>query len=67
MTNVTVGHYSEEEFSKVTPENKGNRTPRWEAEPNYGLRVERPARCARWRPARRRHQLPRRRRPPQVG
>ena len=37
MTNVTVGHYSEEEFSKVTPENKGNRTPRWEAEPNYGL------------------------------
>ncbi len=43
MTNVTVGHYSEEEFSKVTPENKGNRTPRWEAEPNYGLRVERPA------------------------
>ncbi len=43
MTNVTVGHYSEEEFSKVTPENKGNRIPRWEAEPNYGLRVERPA------------------------
>ena len=37
MTNVTVGHYSEEEFAKVTPENKGNRTPRWEAEPNYGL------------------------------
>jgi len=43
MTNVTAGHYSEEEFSKVTPENKGNRIPRWEAEPNYGLRVERPA------------------------
>ena len=43
MSNVTVGHYSEEEFAKVTPENKGNRTPRWEAEPNYGLRVERPA------------------------
>ena len=43
MTNVTVGHYSEEEFAKVTPENKGNRIPRWEAEPNYGLRVERPA------------------------
>ncbi len=40
---VSVGHYSEEEFAKVTPENKGNRTPRWEAEPNYGLRVERPA------------------------
>ncbi|MFA5909498.1 MAG: PQQ-binding-like beta-propeller repeat protein [Vicinamibacterales bacterium] len=43
MTNVTVGHYDEEEFAKVTPTNKGNRTPRWEAEPNYGLRVERPA------------------------
>ncbi|MDO8680520.1 MAG: PQQ-binding-like beta-propeller repeat protein [Acidobacteriota bacterium] len=43
QTNVTAGHYSEEEFSKVTPDNKGNRTPRWEAEPNYGLRVERPA------------------------
>ena len=43
MTNVTVGHYDEEEFHKVSPENKGNRTPRWEAEPNYGLRVERPA------------------------
>jgi quinoprotein glucose dehydrogenase len=36
MTNVTAGHYSEEEFAKVTPENKGNRTPRWEAEPDYG-------------------------------
>ncbi len=34
---VSVGHYDEEEFSKVTPDNKGNRTPRWEAEPNYGL------------------------------
>jgi quinoprotein glucose dehydrogenase len=33
---VSVGHYDEEEFAKVTPENKGNRTPRWEAEPNYG-------------------------------
>jgi quinoprotein glucose dehydrogenase len=43
MTNVTVGHYSEEEFSKVTPENKGNRTPRWEAEPNYGLPRPAPA------------------------
>ena len=40
---MTVGHYDEEEFHKVSPENKGNRTPRWEAEPNYGLRVERPA------------------------
>jgi hypothetical protein len=43
MSNVTVGHYDEEEFGKVSPENKGNRIPRWEAEPNYGLRVERPA------------------------
>lgn len=33
---VSVGHYDEEEFSKVSPENKGNRTPRWEAEPDYG-------------------------------
>ena len=47
MTNVTVGHYDEEEFHKVSPENKGNRTPRWEAEPNYGLRPERPAAPAR--------------------
>jgi len=43
MTNVTTGHYSEEEFAKVTPENKGNRTPRWEAEPNYGLPRATPA------------------------
>ena len=43
MANVTVGHFDEEEFGHVTPENKGNRTPRWEAEPDYGLRVERPA------------------------
>jgi quinoprotein glucose dehydrogenase len=43
MSNVTAGHYDEEEFHKVSPENKGNRTPRWEAEPNYGLRPERPA------------------------
>jgi quinoprotein glucose dehydrogenase len=43
MANVSIGHYSEEEFSKVSPENKGNRTPRWEAEPNYGLRRETPA------------------------
>ncbi len=28
---------------RVKTENKGNRTPRWEAEPNYGIRVERPA------------------------
>jgi quinoprotein glucose dehydrogenase len=43
MANVTVCHYDEEEFRKVSPENKGNRIPRWEAEPNYGLRPERPA------------------------
>lgn len=43
MANVSIGHYSEEEFAKVSPENKGNRTPRWEAEPNYGLRRETPA------------------------
>lgn len=43
QSNVTVAHYDEEEFARVTPENKGNRTPRWEAEPNYGLRAERPA------------------------
>jgi quinoprotein glucose dehydrogenase len=40
---VTTGHYGEEEFAKVSPENKGNRTPRWEAEPNYGLRTAAPA------------------------
>jgi quinoprotein glucose dehydrogenase len=40
---VTTGHYGEEEFAKVSPENKGNRTPRWEAEPNYGLRTAPPA------------------------
>jgi quinoprotein glucose dehydrogenase len=40
---VSVGHYSEEEFAKVSPENEGNRIPRWEAEPNYGIRVPRPA------------------------
>ena len=40
---VTTGHYGEEEFAKVSPENKGNRTPRWEAEPNYGIRTAPPA------------------------
>ena len=68
MANVTVGHYDEEEFHKVSPENKGNRIPRWEAEPNYGLRPERPAappRCGtgRWPGRRRIRKLPRRRRP----
>ena len=65
MTNVTVGHYNEEEFAKVTPENKGNRTPRWEAEPDYGLPRPAPA-PARRAGAGRRHQLPRRRRPPRA-
>jgi quinoprotein glucose dehydrogenase len=36
---ITVGHYDAEEFEKVDPENPGNRKPRWEAEPNYGLRT----------------------------
>jgi quinoprotein glucose dehydrogenase len=42
-TNVTIGKYDEEEFEavradKYTPQNP--RKPRWEAEPNYGLRGE---------------------------
>jgi quinoprotein glucose dehydrogenase len=34
-----VGHYDQEEFDKVNPENfkTAPRLPRWEAEPNYGL------------------------------
>jgi len=36
---VTVGHYDQEEFDKVNPENfrTAARQPRWEAEPDYGL------------------------------
>ena len=36
---VTVGHYDQEEFDKVNPENFKTRPrqPRWEAEPDYGL------------------------------
>ena len=36
---VTVGHYDQEEFDKVNPENFRTkpRQPRWEAEPDYGL------------------------------
>src|SRR5204862_4969182 len=30
---VTMGKYEQEEFSKVNPERKGPRLPRWEAEP----------------------------------
>jgi quinoprotein glucose dehydrogenase len=42
---VSVGHYDAEEFEKVNPENFKSkpRLPRWEAEPDYGLRRERPA------------------------
>ena len=42
---VTVAKYDEEEFERVSPEHqvKIGRKPRWEAEPNYGLRAERPA------------------------
>jgi quinoprotein glucose dehydrogenase len=36
---VTVGHYDQEEFEKVNPEQFKNkpRLPRWEADPDYGL------------------------------
>src|SRR4029453_1561185 len=41
---ITVGKYDEEEFHAVNPENQAkNRVPRFEAEPNYGLRGETPA------------------------
>jgi len=42
---VSVAKYDEEEFHRVSPENqkKIGYKPRWEAEPNYGLRPERPA------------------------
>ena len=42
---VTVGHYDQEEFDKVNPDNFKTkpRLPRWEAEPDYGL--PRPARA----------------------
>jgi quinoprotein glucose dehydrogenase len=44
MTNVTAAKYYEEEFNEVSPAHqeklspRGGRLPRWEAEPNYGLR-----------------------------
>jgi quinoprotein glucose dehydrogenase len=42
---VTIAKYDEEEFERVSPEGqeKIKRLPRWEADPNYGLRSERPA------------------------
>ena len=42
---VSVAKYDEEEFERVSPEGqmKIKRLPRWEADPNYGLRPERPA------------------------
>jgi quinoprotein glucose dehydrogenase len=38
---VTVAKYDEEEFDRVSPEGqlKIRRLPRWEADPNYGLRA----------------------------
>ena len=45
-TNVSIGKYEEEEFEQVRADRftaQNPRKPRWEAEPNYGLRVERPA------------------------
>jgi len=45
MSSVTVGKYEEEEFEQVKPETQArNRRPRWEAEPNYGLRAGGPGR-----------------------
>jgi quinoprotein glucose dehydrogenase len=42
---VTAAKYDQEEFDHVSPEGqtKIKRLPRWEADPNYGLRAERPA------------------------
>jgi quinoprotein glucose dehydrogenase len=39
---VTVAKYEQEEFERVSPEGqtKIRRLPRWEADPNYGLRAE---------------------------
>jgi quinoprotein glucose dehydrogenase len=47
MSSVTTAKYEEEEFEQVRPENQAkNRRPRWEAEPNYGLRGGGPGRGA---------------------
>jgi quinoprotein glucose dehydrogenase len=44
---ITVGKYDEEEFHAVNPETQAkNRVPRFEAEPNYGMRREAPAAAA---------------------
>jgi quinoprotein glucose dehydrogenase len=48
---VTVGGYGPEEFEDVRADHQekmsaNGRLPRWEAEPNYGLRTARPARPA---------------------
>jgi quinoprotein glucose dehydrogenase len=42
---VTVAKYDEEEFHRVSPENQkaSGYKPRWEAEPDYGMRSDRPA------------------------
>ena len=41
---ITAAKYDEEEFHRVSPEYQSkNRLPRWEADPNWGLRPERPA------------------------
>lgn len=37
---VTIGKYDAEEFEKVRFDNPKNKIPRWEAEPDYGLRRE---------------------------
>ena len=45
-TNVSIGKYEEEEFEQVRADKytaQNPRKPRWEAEPNYGIRVQRPA------------------------
>ncbi|HXG87028.1 MAG TPA: PQQ-binding-like beta-propeller repeat protein [Vicinamibacterales bacterium] len=43
MASVTSAKYDEEEFHRVSPEYQSkNRIPRWEAEPNYGMRREGP-------------------------
>ncbi|MBS1820245.1 MAG: pyrroloquinoline quinone-dependent dehydrogenase, partial [Acidobacteria bacterium] len=44
--NVTIGKYDEEEFNAIRADRfnaQNPRKPRWEAEPNYGLRTEGPA------------------------
>jgi quinoprotein glucose dehydrogenase len=44
---ITAAKYDEEEFHAVNPETQAkNRVPRFEAEPNYGMRREAPAAAA---------------------